>query len=87
VLWTTNNIGPIYGRHQTAPNTQDWSPWISAGAARSVALETNAAGRLEMVAVGANGSVWRRTQLPTNATGGSGVTWSSWSAFGDLWSP
>ena len=86
-LWTTNNIGSIYGRHQSAPNAQTRSPWTWAGAAHSLAVEADAAGRLEMVAVGDNGVVWHRAQLPANATNGSGVTWSGWSAFGELWHP
>jgi hypothetical protein len=70
-LLGTNAVGQAY--HRTGAGQNNWQSWVAFDAPtsveglRSIAAETNHAGRVEVFAVGSDGSIWRRLKRVSSA--------------------
>jgi hypothetical protein len=86
-MFGVNAMGQLY-RRDSAAGTNVWLPWAQldvpapVGTLRSVAAQTNADGRIELVAVNTAGQVWRRTQ-----TAPGGMVYGPWAQLDGLLRP
>jgi subtilisin family serine protease len=86
-VFGVNAAGQLF-RRDAGPGTNNWFSWsqmdvpTSVGTLRSVAAETNANGRITLVAVNLAGQVWRRTQTSVD-----GSTYGPWAQLDGLLRP
>jgi subtilisin family serine protease len=86
-VFGVNRAGQLFKR-DAASGTNNWFSWsqldvtAAMGTLRSVAAETNADGRIELVAVNLAGQVWRRAQSAANAS-----TYGPWTQLDGLLRP
>lgn len=84
-MYGVNAAGQMFSR-DSGPGVNVWSAWVpmtfTGGTPRSVAAETNADGRIQLVATTTNSQVWVRTQTAPNS-----ATYSAWTQLDGLLRP
>ena len=87
VVFGVNAAGQMF-RREASSGTNNWFSWsqldvpAAVGTLRSVAAETNADGRIALVAVNLAGQIWHRTQTAANAS-----TYGPWTQLDGLLRP